>query len=122
MRIFILIIALLILNGHRPKINYSVEIYTLKNLPANTPDKKAVEFDITKEELPEMPFIIDDGIRLFDTTSFEITFSKEAAEKIGKLQPELAVGIPFVLTVDREPVLTGYFVNRLSSHGCAAYI
>ena len=69
-----------------------------------------------------MPFIIDDEVVSFDTSSYKITFTKEAAKRIGELKPGLSVGIPFVLAVDREPILTGYFVNQLSSFGCAAYV
>ena len=69
-----------------------------------------------------MPFINDDEIALFDSSTYKITFLKEAAKRIGTLKPSLSVGIPFVLTVDRQPVLTGYFVNQLSSFGCAAYV
>jgi len=89
---------------------------------AKTKDKLPKEFTIKKEDLPTMPFIKDDEIELFDTSSYKITFSKEAAERIGALKPSLPVGIPFVLTIDREPILTGYFVNELSSFGCAAYV
>ncbi|RYY45043.1 MAG: hypothetical protein EOO06_17200 [Chitinophagaceae bacterium] len=122
MKLLIAILSILVLSGHRPLINYSVEIYLLPGKRSTTKDNIPKEFEVFKEELPPMPFINDDEVVSFDTSSHKTTFKKEAAKRIGALKPSLPAGIPFVLTVDREPVLTGYFVNQLSSSGCAAYV
>ena len=122
MKFLIAILSILVLSRHRPLINYSVERYLLPSKHSKTNDSIPEEFEVNKENLPTMPFINDDELVLFDTSSNKITFAKEAAKRIGTLKPSLPVGIPFILTVDREPVLTGYFVNQLSSFGCAAYV
>ena len=122
MRVFIVIAALLALYSYSPKINYSIEIYLPDTSNVNSGGIAPTEFIILKEHLPEMPFINDEGIEQFDTANFKITFSKEAAAKIKTLKPGLAKGIPFVLAVDREPVLSGYFINTFSSVGCRAYV
>ena len=122
MRVLLTILSLSFLTGHRPVINYSVEIYLVPHQQSKATHSIPKEFDVKKEDLPTMPFIIDDEIESFDTANYRITFSKEAAKRIGALKPNLSVGIPFVLTLDREPVLTGYFVNTLSSFSFGAYV
>jgi hypothetical protein len=120
MRVLIAILLILVLSGHRPLINYSVEIYLLPYKQLTTKGNISKEFEVKKKDLPSMPFINDDEIVLFDTSTYRITFLKVAAKRISALKPSLPAGIPFVLTVDREPILTGYFVNELSSFGCSA--
>ncbi len=122
MRVFIALLSLLITGGNGPQVNYSVEIYLLANNHSNLSDSISKELTIKKEDLPIVPFINDDEIEHFDTSNYRITFSREAAKRIGALKPSLSVGIPFVLTVDREPILSGYFVNIVSSFGCGAYV
>ncbi len=120
---FITILLLVILGSFRdPKINYSIEIYLLKNLKPKIENGIVTEFKFQKNDLPVLPFISDDDIESFDTSLNKIYFKKEAAKRIGALKPDLKVGIPFVLTVDREPVLTGYFCNIFSSFGCGSYV
>jgi len=113
---------MLFLGAHRPVINYSVEIYLVPHKHALSSNGVYKEFTISKKDLPVEPFILDDEIVLYDTSSYSITFSKEAAKRMGSLKPSIAVGMPFVLTVDREPILSGYVINSVSSYGCAAYV
>src|SRR5690606_24550528 len=69
-----------------------------------------------------LPFLRDDDIDYYDTSNNKIFITKDASKRIAALKPKLNVGIPFVLTVDRQPILTGYFWNNASSFGCAAYV
>jgi hypothetical protein len=119
---FIIISLLFSLCGfHHNKINYSIEIYLLKNITPKLSNGIPVEFTIRKSDLPELPFIKDDEIESFDTSSYKIQFNKDAAKRIGNLNPDLQVGIPFVLCVDRQPILTGYICNSVSSFSCNSY-
>lgn len=120
---FLLTILLIISTGfHNPKINYSIELYILPASNLKTNNGIASEFSITNTDLPTLPLIRDDDIEYYDTNLNKIYFTQEAAKRIGELKPKLNAGIPFVLTTDREPILTGYFWNTVSSFGCASYV
>lgn len=120
MRYILGIIAILVFGSFNPnRVNYSIEIYLPQNVFANGTTE---EFEIKRTDLPVLPFIMDDEIVSFDSSTNQISFEKQAAERIGKLTPSLGKGIPFVLTFDRDPVLTGYFWNVLSSFECKAYV
>ena len=69
MKFLIAILSILVLSRHRPLINYSVEIYLLPSKHSKTNDSIPEEFEVNKENLPTMPFINDDELVLFDTSS-----------------------------------------------------
>ena len=120
---FLLIITLLVITSFNPpKINYSIELYILSDTKATIKNGLATEFDIDETDLPALPFIRDDDIDYYDTSNNKIFITKDAANRIATLKPKLNVGIPFVLTVDRQPILTGYIWNTVSSFGCASYV
>jgi hypothetical protein len=119
----LLTISLFVLASfHKTKINYSIELYILPNSKSIVKNGLATEFEINNIDLPTLPFIRDDDIEYYDTSHDKIFISQDAAKRISELKPKLNVGIPFVLTVDRQPILTGYFWNTVSSFGCASYV
>ena len=120
---FLLIITFLVITSfNKPKINYSIELYILSDTISTFKNGLATEFKVNDTDLPELPFIMDDEINYYDTSNNKIYITKDAAKRIAALKPKLNVGIPFVLTVDRKPILTGYVWNRASSFGCASYV
>jgi hypothetical protein len=107
---------------NKPKINYSIELYVLPDTKSTIKNGLATEFEIKDTDLPTLPFIRDDDIDYYDTCINKIFITQDAAIRIAELKPKLNVGIPFVLTVDRKPILTGYFWSTFSSFGCASYV
>ena len=92
-----------------------VEIYLIKEKAALDTSEGPDAFHVLKSDLPKEPFIKNGGILFYNDSTFEITVTQAAAEIISTLKPALQVGIPFVLTIDREPILYGYFTNLFSS-------
>jgi len=121
MRVLLILFSFVIFSSGRAQTSGVVEIYLLKGDGLKSGHGIQGDFSIEKKNVPEKPFIRNEEITSFDTSSFTITFKNEAATRIGRLKPELSRGIPFVLTVDREPVLCGYFLNVLTSFGCGGY-
>ena len=120
---FLFIITLLVITSfNKPEINYSIELYILTDAKSTIKNGLATEFEIKDTDLPSLPFLRDDDIDYYDTSKNKIFITKDAAKRIAALKPKLNVGIPFVLTVDRQPILTGYFWNTASSFGCASYV
>ena len=113
---------LVITSFNKPKINYSIELYILSDKKSTIKNGFATEFEIKDNDLPTLPFLRDDDIDYYDTSKNKIFITKDAAKRIAALKPKVNVGIPFVLTVDRQAILTGYFWNSVSSVGCASYV
>ncbi len=104
-----------------------VEIYLLKNrIPSidneNWPSFAVRHFYATKNDIQDSAFISDTEILGYDTTLKNIRINKSAALKIASLEPEIPKGIQFVLTVNKEPILNGYFINRLTPEPVISYM
>jgi len=97
-----------------------VEIYLIKEKATIDTTEGPDAFRVSKSDLPKEPFIRDSDILFYNDTTFELTFSAAAAERISALKPDLRIGIPFVLTIDRDPILCGYFTNFVSSFASGA--
>ena len=110
-------------NSQSPK----VEIYFLKSRLAPVENKAwpnyvVRHFVATKNDLADSAFIHDSEILAYDTTQKIIHITGNAALKISELEPPIPDGIQFVLTVDKEPVLAGYFINRSTSEPVVSYM
>ena len=79
------------------------------------------KFEVEKEDLEIMPFIKDTEILAFNAEMSVITFDSIVRKRLRELHPEISQGKQFAITVDKEPVLTGYFWNLLSSQTCHWY-
>ena len=79
------------------------------------------EFD----DLEEKPFITDSEILGFEFEDSRIHFSKSVSEKIYKSIPEWRkknhFGKQFVLNHNGKIILTGYFINSMSSYWSTTY-
>lgn len=72
------------------------------------------EFKSSTNDLPSTPLVTDEDILSYNPKSGKITFSEAASEKISKLKYDF-YGTQFVITMNKNPVFNGYFVNGMSS-------
>ena len=70
------------------------------------------KFDATTEDIQSLPFIIDEEIHEFDIKNDIITFDSIVIKRIETHKPSKS---QFVITIDKEPVLTGYFWTGFNS-------
>ncbi|MFP5436390.1 MAG: hypothetical protein ACLGH8_01220 [Bacteroidia bacterium] len=77
----------------------------------------ATDFHYSKDDLQQKPFIKDDEILNLNLKTNTIEFTNLASEKIFKLKPHMGNGVQFVISVDKKPVMNGYFYNPYSSNG-----
>jgi hypothetical protein len=103
--------------------NTLIEIYLLRiNSSSIHEDGICGKLEVKKDDLVNNPFINDFEIIGYDTTTFTIFITDSARKRISILEPSLPIGIPFVITVNKKPVLSGYFWNPVSSWGCNWYV
>ncbi|WP_417887964.1 hypothetical protein [Zunongwangia sp.] len=95
---------------HRP--NY--QIFT-KVDPKSNKLIYAGPFSATTQDLKENPFIKDEEIIGFDFKESKIRISSTGVSKIMSLKPNMNHSRQFVITIDKMPILTGYFFNTFSS-------
>lgn len=75
----------------------------------------AGSFVADKSDLKEEPFIKNDEIIEFDFKKSLIKFSPSGVEKIWNLPPNFNFSRQFIITADKEPILTGYFYSIFAS-------
>jgi hypothetical protein len=73
------------------------------------------KFIAEKKDLNEKPLISDDDILSLDLKTNEIRFSETGIFKIRNIKPNFKYSTQFVICVNKEPQLTGYFMNVFSS-------
>lgn len=100
--------------------NSKVEIYLLKEFVQ--PDRNSSKFWVDKDDLKNTPIIHNNEILGYDTLTYEISVDTSVCKKLRVLKPCLPNGIQFALTLDKNPILTGYFWNPASSFGCDWYL
>lgn len=104
-------------------IKTKLDVSTLNdsdNLMYDTIRKEIIyagQFDANCKELNSKPLVSDNEILVLDTIANKIKLSADAINKIAALSPSMKDGIQFVICVDKEPVLKGYFWNSFSSYG-----
>ena len=79
------------------------------------------DYNVKLSDLKIEPFITDDEILSFDTENNKLVFDSIAANRIYQLEPNMIKGVQFVITVDKKPVLNGYFWSLHSSYSCNSY-
>lgn len=79
------------------------------------------KFTATEKDLQRKPFISDEAIISFNPQTNIIAFDSSVVSRIRKLKPIMGRGTQFVITVGKEPMITGYFWNTLSSYTCQSY-
>jgi len=78
---------------------------------------KWTDFNYTQSDLKEFPFISDSEIISLDTLKGEITFNNQASQRIIKSTDGFQRSKQFIITVNKKPVMNGYFHNIYSSFG-----
>lgn len=73
------------------------------------------KFIAEKKDLNEKPLIADPDILSLNLKTNEIILSESGIFKIRKIKPNFKYSTQFVICVNNEPQLTGYFMNVYSS-------
>ncbi|MFP5438390.1 MAG: hypothetical protein ACLGH8_11415 [Bacteroidia bacterium] len=79
------------------------------------------KFTVVKSNLEYKPFIADEEISSFNSQTNIIAFDSSVVSRIRKLKPSMGTGTQFVIAVNKQPIVTGYFWNILSSFTCQSY-
>jgi hypothetical protein len=75
----------------------------------------AGSFEASQTDLPQEPLIKDDEILSFNFNTSKLTLSSSAVKKLWCLKSDFLYSQQFVITANRQPILTGYLFNVLSS-------
>lgn len=81
----------------------------------------AGKFKVTVNDLMDRPFITDGQILKLDVEKNEIRLDSLATMQVSMLEADMRYGTQLVITVDKKPVLAGYFWNGFSSYWCHTY-
>lgn len=95
------------------------EITSIEKANFDTVKKQIIyggEFSVSKEQINNLPLIKDTEIIKFDSNTNQLIFSASGRKKIENLKPSMKFGTQFVICVNGEPSLTGYFRNHFSSY------
>jgi len=90
-----------------------------ENLKVDTITNRLIvagEFDAKKSDLSSIPLISDSEIVSFNKSNNELIIKSNASKKIFEIEDEFVTSTQFVISVDKKPVLTGYFNNLASSY------
>ena len=71
----------------------------------------AGRFEAKRENLQAMPFIEDVEIKSFNLKNNKIVFTDSAVKKLAALPGNMHIGTQFVIAINGEPRLTGYFMH-----------
>ena len=96
----------------------SIEVHLLRKVRPMFDNRVVSGFEYDSSDVVREALIHDEEIVGYDSADSSILFTDSTAKRIGRLEPSLPIGIPFILTIDGEPVLSGYFWNPTSSFGC----
>ncbi|MFC7772967.1 hypothetical protein [Flavobacterium sp. GCM10027622] len=94
-----------------------LERFKDKNVSCDTINKKLIyagNFKATKKDLESMPLFNDNEILSFKQKTSELEISKSAFEKLckfGSTNSKNGIGIQFVVCINENPTLFGYFFN-----------
>ena len=101
-----------------------VDTTLLKDIPItvryDTLNKEFIyagSFHVNKNQIEPTPLIKNEDVLGLNIDNSEIKLSAEAANKIISLKPSMKGGIQFVITDNKNPVMTGYFWSSYSSYG-----
>jgi hypothetical protein len=79
------------------------------------------DYNVKLSDLKMVPFITDDEILSFNLDNNKLSVDSLAANRIYELKRNMIKGVQFVITVDKKPVLNGYFWSLDSSYSCNSY-
>ena len=80
----------------------------------------AGEFKAEKSNLKEKPIINNSDIQSFNTNNGKLVLNSAGARKLSKLD-YVGYGKQFVLYIDGNPKLNGYFFSPIYSYWCSTY-
>ncbi|MCO6173621.1 hypothetical protein NHF50_01040 [Flavobacterium sp. NRK F10] len=106
-----------------PQYKQGDSIYLKKLMPETTVDTSkmkfifAGKFEFKDDDIEAKPFITNDEILKLDTIKGKIEFSNSGGRKLLGLKPNLRNGTQFIITVNKNPVFSGYVWSPYSSNG-----
>lgn len=75
----------------------------------------AGKFEVKTSDINEKPLVEDDEIISLNLKNNELVLNEKGDEKVKRIKPDNIKGTQFVICVNKEPVLTGYFKSNFSS-------
>lgn len=100
-------------------IKYNKNLENVKDCNYDSISKQFIyggKFTVNKENLESKPLITDKDILKLNLKKSEFIFSEIGKQKITQLKPNMKSGIQFVICVNKQPYLTGYFRSNISSN------
>ena len=100
-------------------IKYDKNLKNVKDCNYDSISKQFIyggKFTVDKEKLETKPLITDEDILRLNLKKSELILSEVGKLKITKLKPNMKYGIQFVICVNKQPCLTGYFRSNISSN------
>lgn len=100
-------------------IKYDKNLENVKDCNYDSISKKFIyggKFTIEKENIETKPLIKDEDVLKLNLKKSELILSKNAKSRINQLKPNMKNGIQFVICVNKQPILTGYFRSNISSN------
>jgi hypothetical protein len=103
------------------KMNFPINEEILSEEKANydTVQKTIIyagKFSVSNKHLTKEPFITDDEILKVSLSKSEFELSESARKKITMINPSHKFGTQFVICINKEPIITGYFRENASSY------
>ncbi len=111
-------------NAERIKNMTDEDIFELSKLKYDTINQREIhagDFIAKESDLMTDPLVKDSEIINFDFNNNELLISSEGTDRIRNLEPEFSFHNQFVLTIDKKPILTGYFRSTFSSWPVDSY-
>jgi hypothetical protein len=100
-------------------IKYDKNLENVKDCNYDSISKQFIyggKFTVEKENIETKPLIKDEDVLKLNLEKSELILSENAKNSINQLKPNMKNGIQFVICVNRQPLLTGYFRSNISSN------
>lgn len=101
------------------KIKYDSNIENIKDCIYDSISKQLIyggKFSVDKENIETKPLITDEDVLKLNLKKSELILSEIGRNRITQLKPNMKDGIQFVICVNKQPYLTGYFRSNISSN------
>lgn len=100
-------------------IKYDENLENVKDCNYDSISKQYIyggKFTVDEENLETKPLITDEDVLKLDLKKSELVLSEIGKQRITHLKPNMTSGIQFVICVNKQPYLTGYFRSNISSN------
>jgi len=101
------------------KIKYDTNLENIKDCNYDSISKQLIyggKFTVDKKNIETKPLITDEEVLKLNLKKSELILSEIGRNRITQLKPNMKDGIQFVICVNKQPYLTGYFRSNISSN------